>query len=134
MYSSIQKLLVERLPKLSELSFGCLVKYYYSTETEWGARVWIYIWLFDDWIKTIYNWNSEYVRQFEILWHPFTHADILEVLGEDWAMDWAYYLFNHVLKWRPDFPEPILLPRDLHDLSLPEYKDTAERLISLITK
>lgn len=71
---------------LLKLSFWCRVKYYYSTETEWGTRVWIYVWPFDDWIKTFYNWNSEYVRQYEILWHPITLQDILLCLWDDWAM------------------------------------------------
>lgn len=121
----LQQILLQKLPRLGELTFWCEVM------TPDGRIVQVLC--TDPEVKVLYNKNTEYLDyQYEILGHPFSHSDLLEALGEDWAMDWAYYLFNHVLKWRPDFPEPILLPRVLSDLSLPEYEETRKQLISLL--
>jgi len=74
-------------------------------------------------------------------WHPFTHADILEALGEDWAMTWDGRLLhyeNEVTPFWTCFDEEwklyAKLPQNLSDLSLPEYEETRKQLIQLLTK
>ena len=145
----LQSLLLKKIPRLWELTFWCEVKIDISWE-EWNYILWEKYWLswdninsyemvWDNYITfNVQSWYEncwcETYKILEIIGHPFTHADILEALGEDWAMDWAYYLFNHVLKWRPDFPEPILLPSNISDLYLPEYEETRKQLIQLLTK
>lgn len=79
-----------------------------------------------------------------VLWKDQSHADILEVLGEDWAMDSKWYLLQDewllYISYQPVLLETenwevfIQLPRDLHDLDKPEYQETVKHLISLLTK
>lgn len=73
-----------------------------------------------------------------VMEEPLSHNHILEALGEDWAMDWEYYLlfydkhawFTSVFNWQ-ELPK---LPQNLSDLSLPEYEETRKQLIQLLTK
>lgn len=130
MYKTIKKLLVERLPKLRELTMWCKYRYWDMILTYSHANNDFSVFV-DEHGRTFW---LDIVSIPDTIGHDPSHADLLRVLGDNWAMDGAYYLFNHVLKWRPDFPDPILLPEDLKELDNSEWKETGERLISLITK
>ena len=160
MYSQIQSLLLKKLPRLGELSFGCgfyikkvddfeILPYKYGKYT--------FLSDYDDYedhFKTLKTWwvnfrailwwhrGDEEIRHLqittflalkkrwniEILWHPFTHTDILEALGEEYALFWNFELvFFDNGGWDHTF---LQLPRDLRELDKPEYKETAKHLIS----
>lgn len=142
----LQQILLQKLPRLGELKPWCKVIHedwrectlsseliIFEADEHWPAYkfydcypIWV---IYDDQIETIIG-------------HPFTHADILEALGEDWAMDWAYYLlqndwagsFEAVVLETEEWERNIILPKNLSDLSLPEYEETRKQLIQLLTK
>jgi len=144
----LQSLLLKKLPRLGELTFWCEViveweKWIVTNSDSYWADILfpshINQWWFAYWRRTI--------NRIEILWHPFTHADILEALGEDWAMtgdyqimrkqwlwgqefEWLYYKVDAVWELE-NYPK---LPSNISDLSLPEYEETRDRLIQLLTK
>ena len=125
----LQQILLQKLPRLGEITFWCEVM------TPDGRVVQVLC--TDPEVKVLYNKNTEYLDyQYEILGHPFTHADILEALGEDWAMTGGYELLQlndeKLYEWHA-YP-PIKLPKNLSDLSLPEYEETRKQLIQLLTK
>lgn len=130
----LQSLLLQKLPRLGELTFWCEV-FLRAKDTAFAFKArfideWRYLVLWSD--KYLNVPKNKYTK--EILGHPFTHADILEVLGDDWAMTGDYELLKrneeNLYEWNI-FP-PIKLPQNLKDLNKPEYKETCERLISLI--
>lgn len=136
----LQQILLQKLPRLGELKPWCKVIHedwrectlsseliIFEADEHWPAYkfydcypIWV---IYDDQIETIIG-------------HPFTHADILEALGEDWAMTGGYELLQlndeKLYEWHA-YP-PIKLPKNLHDLSLPEYEETRKQLIQLLTK
>ena len=70
---------------------------------------------------------------------PITHAQILEALGEDWAMTGDYKLWKVDMwyRWMAEtrfYNLTCELPSNISDLSLPEYEETRKQLIQLLTK
>lgn len=144
----LQSLLLKKLPRLGELTFWCEVN------TKNGIRIVNYIIPKDKrWDEMVvycpFKWGvaeSDYTSSIKnkIIGHPFTHADILEALGEDWAMTGDYQLLffprwhTSMVFWMDMWPQwiekGITLPHDLSDLSLPEYEETRKQLIQLLTK
>lgn len=159
MHSTIQEILVSKLPRLGKLTFWCEVKIDISWE-EWNYILWGKDWRSWDNINSYEMvWNNyitfnvqswyencwcETYKILEIIGHPFTHADILEVLGEDWAITGSWELLFYprwhtsMVFWMDMWPQwiekGITLPRVLSDLSLPEYEETTKQLIQLLTK
>ena len=132
----LQKILLKKLPRLGELTFWCWIEFEWKKERIISEYDWYFT------TPTIF-WNNtkEQIEKYcKILGHPFTHADILEALGEDWAMDWAYYLlqndwagsFEAVVLETEEWERNIKLPSNISDLSLPEYEETRKQLISLL--
>lgn len=131
----LQSLLLKKIPRLGELTFWC--------EVMTPDRRIVQVLCTDPEVKVLYNKNTEYLDyQYEILWHPFTHADILEALGEDWAITGSWELLFYprwhtsIVFWMDMWPQwiekGITLPSNISDLSLPEYEETRARLISLL--
>lgn len=104
-------------------------------------------WYYNDTVTFIRPWikgkvvrSDKYIIK-EILWHDFTHYDILEALGEDWAItgdgklckpfkDEPFLYFDEKDQHFHTYPK---LPSNLRDLDNPEYKETAKRLLELLT-
>lgn len=136
----LQQILLQKLPRLGELTFWCEVQY-------WDEKM-VYshknndFFVFVRWDKTV--WIDRYCapHRISIIGHPFTHADILEALGEDWAMTGGYQLLHMHQEWMEfditetydDFVKLPTLPSNISDLSLPEYEETRKQLIQLLTK
>lgn len=156
----LQSLLLQKLPRLGELTFWCLVKHpefeikrilevwknYWRDKFEWEKSVLLQDTKFANHCSSKYGDTPEKaLKWYEILGHPFTHADILEALGEDWAMTGGYqllrkeawvfidstYIFEADNQWFEKLPK---LPSNISDLSLPEYEETRKQLIQLLTK
>lgn len=146
----LQQILLQKLPRLGELTFWCLL-FDNEEDPELAKPSEVIVWYNDDSgyyyvapLNITHNVISErwVIYEEDVYGHPFTHADILEALGEDWAMDWAYYLlqndwagsFEAVVLETEEWERNIILPQNLSDLSLPEYEETRKQLISLLTK
>lgn len=139
----LQQILLQKLPRLGKLTFWCEVKY-----RDYNNRLQVIENTRDGvWIREADKDNCfekiEKITDYEIIGHKPSHADILEALGEDWAMHWNWRLIRANEDWehydwaywdwdkRINYPK---LPLNISDLSLPEYEETCERLISLLTK
>lgn len=142
----LQQILLKKIPRLGEITFWCEV---IVTRWRWKpiAKV---CWDRDDenvylcWTpdKNAFSYLKAPIEELEILWHPFTHADILEALGEDWAMlsNWQLVMVDDNDYFVPCYFDGMRdvfypkLPSNLSDLSLPEYEETRKQLIQLLTK
>lgn len=131
-------------------TFWCIIRIWKEKwKVAWITReedeIWellLYRQQWHDDIWTTYLMSREVLlhdRTVEILWHPFTHSDILEALGEDdYAMSWNWTILT-LADVTDDVPRTyyvetdIKLPRDLHDLDKPEYEETAKHIISLLS-
>ena len=138
----LQQILLKKLPRLGELTFWCEV-FLRAKDTAFAFKArfideWRYLVLWSD--KYLNVPKNKYTK--EILGHPFTHADLLEALGEDWAIQsgwqlWKYEKTDTGWWWTfvsPTWEEYPCLPDDISDLSLPEYEETRKQLIQLLTK
>lgn len=140
----LQQILLQKLPRLGELTFWCEMLFAHPKHIE--MIYWKVLQAYSGELFVYYEYptGEDVVRidtdtNFEILGHPFTHADILEALGEDWAMTSQYWFFrkrdcsitcNEDVIFNIDF----FLPSNISDLSLPEYEETRKQLIQLLTK
>lgn len=133
----LQSLLLKKLPRLGELKPWCKIEY------EWE------VWDFNCKFKTTFAISIGkkggiigYTADYKIIWNDFNHVDLLEALGEDWAMTSYWQLLKQTwvdteqLWLDAEIPWSVMtyprLPQNLSDLSLPEYEETREKLISLL--
>lgn len=142
----LQQILLQKLPRLGELTFWCIVRTYlfnWNQETHFRFVYKTYksniIVCENNDSDQVLLWEGDY----EIIGHKPSHADILEALGEDWAMTGDYQLLSY-RKWTNSWntftiqnhvviPYP-KLPQNLSDLSLSKYEETRKQLIQLLTK
>lgn len=138
----LQSLLLQKLPRLSELKPWCKIEY------EWE------IWDFCCKFKTTFAISIgekggiiDYTADYKIIWNDFNHVDLLEALWDYWAMNSEFQLMKFVdceipwyheykvwLIWDAENDKRIKLPQNLADLSLPEYEETRKQLIQLLMK
>lgn len=157
----LQSLLLQKLPRLGELTFWCMIeKSIFMPNPDVPAhkdpfRVVLWEAKWDMFLVADRYWKIEEIPRRKIkaiIWHDISHSDILEALGEDyWLCIWGtaddcwkviYMLtkrdkndiFHKYWHGDDDTGRYILLPRDLSDLSLPEYEETRKQLIQLLTK
>ena len=136
----LQQILLQKLPRLGELTFWCEIQYWDETMVYSHKNNDFFV--FVRWNKTAWV-DRNYEHAIKILGHPFSHSDLLEALGEDWAMtgdyqimkkwvwdEWVHYDTSLSGDWK-NFPK---LPSNISDLSLPEYDETRKQLIQLLTK
>jgi len=148
----LQSLLLQKLPRLGEPTFWCLL-FDNEEDPELAKPSEVIVWYNDDSgyyyvapLNITHNVISErwVIYEEDVYGHPFTHADILEALGEDWAMTGDYKLLyfprwhTSMVFWMDMWPQwiekGITLPSNISDLSLPEYEETRKQLIQLLTK
>lgn len=154
----LQQILLTKLPRLWQLTFWCeVIEKYPRHRTHftkilchcgwWNYRVQQRIDTSENEEQHQQNYWYEitteiHERSFDIIGHKPSHADILEALGEDWAMTSYWQLLRQTwvnteqLWLDADIPWSIMtyprLPQNLSDLSLPEYEETRKQLISLL--
>jgi len=152
----LQSLLLKKIPRLGELTFWCEFIKFLHTPSPHTVK-WVIVSQSNrfPWTDGVYECYYENALVFgsvcpkkdgdmKIIGHPFTHADILEALGEDWAITGSWELLFYprwhtsIVFWMDMWPQwiekGITLPSNISDLSLPEYEETRKQLIQLLTK
>lgn len=156
----LQSLLLQKLPRLGELTFWCEFIKFLHTPSPHTVK-WVIVSQSNrfPWTDGVYECYYENALVFgsvcpqkdgdmKILGHPFTHADILEALPGEWWL-WIYrrkdnttvmFLTKMATNWSfykywhgdDNAWGYVLLPPNISDLSLPEYEETRKQLISLL--
>ena len=135
----LQQILLQKLPRLGKLTFWCEVKYRdYNNRLQVIENTRDCVWIREADKDNCFE-KIEKITDYEIIGHKPSHADILEALGEDWAMTGDYKLWKVDMwyKWMAEtrfYNLTCELPKNLSDLSLPEYEETRKQLIQLLTK